>query len=346
MSEKRVAVVILNYNGKKYLEKFLPGTVSHSFPHQIYVADNASTDGSQQLIKEKFPQVQLIQNEANYGYAKGYNEALKKVNADYYVLLNNDVEVTEGWIGSTIALMDYEPWIAACQPKILDYYEKDHFEYAGACGGFIDRYVYPFCRGRLFNTIEKDLEQYPDPREVFWASGACLFVKTMAFWQAGGFDESYFAHMEEIDLCWRFKNLGYRIYVQPASIVYHVGGGTLQKVSSKKTYLNFRNNLSTLTKNHPPRHLFLKILFRLVLDGLAAFKFLLEGQPRHFLAVLIAHWVYYVRIPSLLKKRKQMKQMPGFKFNTIGMYDGNIVWEYYLRNKTKFSELERGFSSE
>ncbi len=346
MSEKKVAVVILNYNGSQLLEQFLPGTIQHSFPHDIIVVDNASTDGSAELLKKKFPQVRLIVHNKNYGYAKGYNLALQQIEADYFVLLNNDVEVTEGWIGNTIALMDYEPWIAACQPKILDQKRKDLFEYAGAAGGFIDKYGYPFCRGRIFNTIETNNDQYPDAREVFWASGACIFIKSMAFWQVGGLDDSYFAHMEEIDLCWRFKNLNYKVYVQPASVVYHIGGGTLNKISSRKTFLNFRNNLSTLVKNHRRRHLFFKILFRLLLDGLAAFKFLFEGQPRHFFAVLAAHFAFYGRIPSLIKKRRMLKRLPGFKYNSAGMYDGNIVWEYYLRNKTKFPQLQRGFFSE
>ncbi len=346
MSDKKAAVVILNYNGRQYLEKFLPETIRYSFPHDVYVADNASTDGSVDLLKEKFPQVKVIVNDGNYGYAKGYNEALKHVEADYFVLLNNDVKVTEGWIGSTLSLLDHDPWIAACQPKIRDYYEPDHFEYAGAAGGFIDRYCYPFCRGRIFNTLEKDTEQYPDAMEVFWASGACLFVKSMAFWQAGGFDDTFFAHMEEIDLCWRLKNLNFKIYVQPASVVYHVGGGTLYKISSRKTFLNFRNNLSTLVKNHPPRKLLFKVLFRLVLDSLAALKFLFEGQPRHFLAVIRAHFAFYYRLPHIFRKRKEMKKMPGFRFETSGMYDGNIVWEYYLRNKNIFTKLQRGFFSE
>ena len=270
MSEKKVAVVILNYNGQHLLEQFLPGTIKQSFPHDIYVADNASTDGSQQYLQKNFPQVKLIQHNQNYGYARGYNEALMQVDADYFVLLNNDVEVTEGWIGNTIALMDYEPWIAACQPVILDHAQREHFEYAGAAGGYVDKYIYPFCRGRIFNTLERDTGQYPDSREVFWASGACLFIKSMAFWQVGGFDESYFAHMEEIDLCWRFKNINFKVYVQPKSVVYHIGGGTLNKISSRKTFLNFRNNLSTMLKNHPPKYLLLKILLRMVLDGLAA----------------------------------------------------------------------------
>jgi GT2 family glycosyltransferase len=346
MSEKKVAVVILNFNGKKFLEKFLPGTIQHSFPHDIYVADNASTDGSPQYLRDNFPQVKVVVNDKNYGYAQGYNVALKQIEADYYVLLNNDVEVTEGWIGNTIALMDYDPWIAACQPKILDYNHRERFEYAGACGGFIDRYAYPFCRGRLFTALEEDTEQYPDAREIFWASGACLFIKAMAFWQVGGFDERYFAHMEEIDLCWRFKNINFKIFVQPSAVVYHIGGGTLHKISSRKTYLNFRNNLSTLVKNHPPKRLLRKVLLRLILDALAAFKFLFEGQPRHFLAVIWAHFTFYLWLPRLLRQRREYKRVPGFIFSTTGMYDGNVVWEFYLRNKTKFTQLTRGFFSE
>ncbi len=343
MSDASVAVVILNFNGSYFLEKFLPGIIRHSMPHKVIVADNASTDNSVALLKRQFPQVRVIENSANYGYAKGYNVALRQIEADYYVLLNSDVEVTAGWTEPVIALMEKNKNIAACQPKILDYARRSCFEYAGAAGGFIDAFGYPFCRGRIFNSLEDDQRQFDSSAEVFWATGACLFVRAKAFWQAGGLDDDYFAHMEEIDLCWRLKNLGYQVFAQPSSIIYHIGGGTLNKLSSRKTFLNFRNNLTTLTKNHPPRFLFLKVLYRLVLDGVAAFKFLFEGQPKHFWAVLRAHFAYYGWLPAILRKRKALKQAPGFHYNTASMYRGNIVAEYFLKGNKKFGQLNKGF---
>ncbi|MEO6303690.1 MAG: glycosyltransferase family 2 protein, partial [Bacteroidia bacterium] len=259
MNIPAVAIIILNYNGKIFLEKFLPNIIQNSPGHKIYVADNGSTDDSISFLKENYKQVNVIDLKANYGYAKGYNLALKQVPEDYYVLLNSDVEVASNWIEPVIDLMQKNENIAACQPKLIDFKNRDLFEYAGASGGYIDKYGYPFCRGRIFNSLEQDKGQYNTTAEVFWATGACLFVKAKAFWQVNGFDGDYFAHMEEIDLCWRLKNVGYSIYVQPASVVYHVGGGTLNKLSSRKTFLNFRNNLITLTKNHSPRFLFFKL---------------------------------------------------------------------------------------
>lgn len=345
MSEINVAVVILNYNGKSFLKKFLPNVLHCSAPHLVVVADNGSKDDSVDYVKQNFPNVRIIENGGNFGYAGGYNLALKQIVADYYVLLNSDVEVTENWIEPAIKLMQVNPQIAVCQPKILDYQNRNFFEYAGASGGYIDRFAYPFCRGRLFNSLEEDHHQFDDVAEIFWATGACMFVNAKAFWQVGGLDEDYFAHMEEIDLCWRLKNFGYKIYVQPASHIYHVGGGTLNKLSKQKTFLNFRNNLTTLTKNHPPKNLFPKILFRLVLDGIAALKFLFDGQPKHFFAVLRAHFNYYTWLPKTLRKRKQLKNSPGFKFSFSQVYKGNIVSEYFLQHKKNFKDLKRGFFS-
>ena len=276
----------------------------------------------------------------------GYNKALKKIDSDYYILLNSDVEVTANWIEPVIELMENDKKIAACQPKLLDFKNRNLFEYAGASGGFIDNYGYPFCRGRLFNSLEKDTNQYNNATEVFWATGACLFVKAKAFWEVGGLDDDYFAHMEEIDLCWRLKNVGYTIYVEPKSIVYHVGGGTLNKLSSQKTYLNFRNNLITLTKNHSSSFLFFKLLYRFILDGIAGIKFLIDAQPKHFFAVIRAHFAYYYRLPKTLSKRKNLKQLPNFKFNRKLTYKGNIVFDYFLNKKKKFSDLDKGFLSE
>ncbi len=339
MLPEKVAVVILNWNGKKYLETFLPGVLNYSSGAAIYVADNQSTDDSIAFLRTHFPSVHIIINPTNEGFAKGYNTALKQIDSRYYILLNSDVEVTEHWLDPLIALMDRDINIAACQPKIMDYYNRHTFEYAGASGGFIDTYGYPFCRGRLFNELEEDKGQYDNSIETFWATGACMAVRAETFRQAGAFDDDYFAHMEEIDVCWRMKNLGYKIYVEPKSLVYHVGGGTLNKLSPRKTFLNFRNNLITLTKNAQARFLFFKILFRMVLDSVAAFKFLLEGSVSHFLAVIKAHFSYYAHLPSTLKKRKAMKRMPGFRHTNSGIYQKNIVYLHFIKSLKKYSDL-------
>jgi len=339
MLSTKVAVVILNWNGKSFLEKFLPIVLKFSDDTQIIVADNQSTDDSVEYLKNNFPQVSVIVNPSNDGFAQGYNLALKQIKAEYYVLLNSDVEVTANWLIPIIQLMDSNPKIAACQPKILDYNHKTKFEYAGAVGGFMDKYGYPFCRGRIFNELEEDKGQYNDALEVFWATGACMFVRAEAFWKVGGFDGDYFAHMEEIDVCWRMKNIGYQIYVEPKSVIYHVGGGTLNKLSPKKTFLNFRNNLITLTKNASPRFLFFKIIYRMILDGVAAFKFLFEGNGSHFFAVIKAHFSFYKHLPSTLKKRDDMRLMPEFKDSTIGVYENNIVFMHFVKKVKYYSEL-------
>jgi GT2 family glycosyltransferase len=346
MSESRAAVVVLNFNGRHFLEKFLPAIIAHSAPSPVYLADNGSTDGSVNYVQSFFKTVKVIANGANHGYALGYNMALKQVDADYFILLNSDVEVTPDWIAPMKKLLDKDPTIAACQPKLLDYKMRDTFEYAGAAGGHIDKLGYPFCRGRIFTTLEKDQGQYNGAAEIFWATGACLFVRSKAFWEAGALDAGYFAHMEEIDLCWRLKNLGHKIYAQPASTVYHLGGGTLDKNSTRKTFLNFRNNLTTLTKNHPAEGLLLKILARLVLDGIAGLKFLLDAQPAHCLAVLRAHFAYYSRIPAILRKRKEFLKIPGARLSTGGMYRRSVVLAYFVRNKKNFTALDGGFFPE
>lgn len=322
-----------------FLEQFLPQVIKYSSIAQIVVADNLSTDNSISFVKKSFPEVKIIQNPSNNGFAGGYNTALKHVEAEYYVLVNSDVEVSENWLEPIINLMDSNKNIAACQPKVLDYNHKNIFEYAGASGGFIDKYGYPFCRGRLFNDLEEDKNQYNDSIEVFWATGACMFVRSAAFWKVGGFDEDYFAHMEEIDLCWRLKNIGHQIYVEPKSIVYHVGGGTLHKLSPTKTFLNFRNNLTTLTKNSSPNFLFFKIIYRMILDGVAAFKFLLEGKGNHFIAVIKAHFSFYTQLPNTLKKRKYMKALPNFKHTELGVFQKNIVYLHFVKGVKTFKEL-------
>ena len=340
MSINKVAVVILNWNGKSFLEKFLPIVIKNSTNAQIIVADNHSSDDSVSFLKQHFPDIKVIINPSNDGFAKGYNLALTQVQAEYYVLLNSDVEVTENWIEPIIALMDINSKIAACQPKILDYTNRTTFEYAGAAGGFIDKYGYPFCRGRIFNALEEDKGQYNTAKEVFWATGACMFVRAEAFWKVGGFDDDYFAHMEEIDVCWRMKNIGYQIYVEPQSTIYHVGGGTLNKLSPRKTFLNFRNNLITLTKNASPRFLFFKIIYRMILDGVAAFKFLFEGNGSHFMAVIKAHFSFYAHLPSTLKKRDEMRLRDDFVEATTGVYTENIVFAHFVKGVKKYSELE------
>ena len=331
-----IAVVILNWNGKKWLEKFLPTVIDKSSMANIYIADNASTDNSVNFIGDNFPSVKIIQNQLNEGYAKGYNDALKDLKEKYFVLLNSDIEVTDNWIEPIINLMEENPNISACQPKILDYNNKDSFEYAGASGGYIDNLGYPFTRGRIFDEIEADNNQYDDVKEIFWASGACFFVRADYFNEVNGFDNDFFAHQEEIDLCWRLKIKGYQIMVDPHSVVYHVGGGTLDDSSPFKTYLNFRNNLFMLTKNLNFFSLLITLYFRLPLDGIAAVTLLKKKNGfLHLLAVLRAHLVFYVSIPRLLFKR----QINTAKTNLVGKMGFSILVKYYLEGKTKFSEL-------
>jgi len=333
----KVAVVILNYNGRKFLEEFLPNVIANCDPSttEIVVADNASEDDSVALMRERFPEIRLIENGSNGGFATGYNLALRQVEAQYYVLLNSDIEVTPHWIEPVIELMDTHPEIAACQPKILSYYNKGQFEYAGASGGFIDQYGYPFCRGRVFQNLEDDKGQYDDPCEVFWATGACMFVRADLYHQVGGLDDSFFAHMEEIDLCWRLKNMGHKVYCCPQSKVYHIGGGTLPKNSPRKTYLNFRNNLSLLVKNLPKNRVRRTILYRILLDWVAAFKFLIEGCPKDFRMVFKAHRDFYKRIPALRAQRSQSNHQL-----VSCVYKRNIVFDSILRGKTKFTDLK------
>ncbi len=333
----KVAVVILNWNGKKFLEQFLPSVIKYSKDFaEIVVADNASTDDSIAFVKLNYPEITLILNESNGGFSKGYNDALKHVDAEYYVLLNSDIEVTQNWIEPVIRLMDSDPMIAACQPKLLSFYEKNKFEYAGAAGGFIDKFGYPFCRGRLFQSMEEDLGQYDDAAEIFWATGACMFVRSKYYHKYGGLDEDFFAHMEEIDFCWRMRNYGYKIMYCPDSKVYHIGGGTLPKSSARKTYLNFRNNFTLLFKNLPKNRVVPVFAVRLMLDGVAALKFLMEGGFSDFVAVTRAHFSFYKHRNFIKRKRKLQHQKP---LNLI--YNGSIVTDYYLKKKKKFSELDQ-----
>lgn len=340
MSLPKVAVVILNWNGKDFLEKFLPNVINNSPEGSVYVADNASSDDSITLLKEKFPAVKIVINESNGGFAKGYNDALKKVEAEYYILLNSDVEVSPNWIEPIIKLMDVDRNIAACQPKILDYNNKNKFEYAGAAGGFIDKYGYPFCRGRIFSEIEEDSNQYNDIREIFWATGACMFVRSSVYHNLGGFDEDYFAHMEEIDLCWRMKNTGHKIFVVPSSVVYHVGGGTLNKINPRKTYLNFRNNLITLLKNDQSGFLFFKFIYRLYLDGIAGIVFTLKGDFKHCIAIIKAHFAIYGSLGKTVRKRKEFKRRNNFSPSKTQILNNNIVFLHQLKKVKRFSEIK------
>ena len=304
---KKTAVVILNWNGRSMLERFMPSVVQHSSCADIIVADNGSTDDSVAFMQQNYPQVQLILFDKNYGFAEGYNKALEQVETDYYVLLNSDVECTPNWIEPVVAMMDAEPDIAVAQPKLLMYDQKDTFEYAGGAGGCIDSYGYPFCRGRLFNTLEKDHGQYDDVRDIFWATGAAMFVRASVWHQLGGLDGDFFAHMEEIDFCWRVHNAGFRVAYCPQSVLYHVGGGTLPKSNPFKTQLNFRNNLSMLYKNLPDNRHFWVLFLRMALDDIAAVKFLFEGHRGEYKAVRKAHDEYVAWTPDLRRKRAAIK---------------------------------------
>lgn len=332
--EKQVAVVILNWNGRKFLEKFLPSVLEYSENARIIVADNASTDDSVEWLKTHCPSVEILLNDKNYGFSRGYNEALKRVDAPYYILLNSDIEVRPGWIRPLLQMMQADPQIAACQPKLLAYHARNTFEYAGGAGGFIDNLGYPFCRGRLFQTLEEDQGQYNDPREIFWATGACMMVRADVYHAYGGLDNDFFAHMEEIDFCWRMKNAGYKVMYCPESSVYHVGGGTLPKNSSRKTFLNFRNNLILLYKNLPPAEIPRVFILRFLLDIIASLKFLSEGYFKDYLAVFKAYIAFYTSLPTNKIKRSGIPHR-----KVTGIYPGSLVWAYYVKGKRKFSEL-------
>jgi GT2 family glycosyltransferase len=328
----KIAVVILNWNGQKLLEQFLPSVIAHSKEATIYIADNASTDDSLAFIENQYPTINIIKNTLNGGYAKGYNDALKHIEADVFCLLNSDVEVTNNWLEPIIDVFEKEPNTAIIQPKILDYKNKDYFEYAGAAGGFIDKYGFPYCRGRIFETLEKDEGQYNDITDIFWASGACFFVRSDVFKKLNGFDEHFFAHMEEIDFCWRAKNSGYNIKYVYESVVYHLGGGTLSKANAKKTYLNFRNSLFAITKN-AKGSLFPIVFTRLVLDGIAGCKFLLDLKASHTLAIIKAHIHFYGHLKILLKQREFIKNKADYHHKT------SIVIDYFVYKNRTYNSL-------
>jgi len=329
MENKKIAVVILNWNGAQLLQQFLPSVIAFSNEATIYVADNASTDTSIEVLKTQFPSIKIIQNNGNYGFAKGYNVALEKVEEPIYALVNSDVEVTENWLSPIRSIFENEQEIGIIQPKILDYKNKDYFEYAGAAGGFIDQFGYPYCRGRLFNSIEKDNHQYDDERQVFWASGACFFIRKEVFRQLNGFDAAFFAHQEEIDLCWRAFNLGFKIKYTSKSVIYHVGGATLNEGNPLKTYLNFRNSLSMLLKNLPKNKLFPILFCRLCLDGLAGIQFIFKGKFKHCFAIIKAHFAFYGLIRANLKKRGTIQRKDYF-------HEKSIVYRYFIKNGKVF----------
>jgi GT2 family glycosyltransferase len=333
------AIVILNYNGRHWLEQFLPSVIQHSTGARIIVADNCSTDDSVQFVNNHFREVEVLLIPSNLGFCGGYNFALKQVKEDYYVLLNSDVEVTAGWLEPIIHLLNTDASVAAAQPKILSYADKTVFEYAGAAGGFIDTLGYPFCRGRIFTDFEKDEGQYNDTVPVFWATGACLFIRASRYHEMGGLDEDFFAHMEEIDLCWRLHRAGYRIYYEGRSTVYHVGGGTLAASNPRKTYFNFRNGLSLIYKNMETSELLWKLPVRLVLDHIAALRFLVSGSVADFKAVWKAHWHFLKRIGREQSKRKTVaSSLRSYQVNPI--YKGVLIVDFFLRGKKTFRDLK------
>jgi len=332
-----VAVVILNWNGKNFLEKFLPSVIASDYDNlSIIVADNGSTDDSVSFLRNNFPFVKIIYNTANEGFAKGYNTALQNVLAEYYVLLNSDVEVTKGWIQPIVWKMESDKTVSACQPKILSYNEKSRFEYAGASGGWIDKFGYPFNRGRIFDFCETDEGQYNDIAEIFWASGAAFFVRSNIFHELNGFDESFFAHQEEIDLCWRMQRAGYKIFVVPSSVVYHVGGGTLPAGNERKIFLNFRNNLAMLAKNLTVSEKILKISYRIFLDNIAALQALGKRDIKTFKSIQKAHFAFI----KWNLRHKEKDQLPKVKLKKLtGVFNGSIIKKFFIEKKKRFSEI-------
>jgi GT2 family glycosyltransferase len=341
----KIAVVILNWNGKYFLEKFL-SNVLHSISSsgisgtKLVVADNASTDDSVEWVRVNCPQAELILLDKNYGFADGYNKSLEQIDAEYYVLLNSDIEVTENWLSPLVNYLDNNPDVAACAPKLRAFHNPGFFEYAGAAGGFIDKYGYTFCRGRILDSVEEDKGQYDNAMNVFWATGAALMIRSELYHKAGGLDGSFFAHMEEIDLCWRLQLMGYKIANVPKSVVYHVGGGALPANSPRKLYFNYRNNLMMLTKNLS-KNRWLIIFIRLLMDGASGMVYLASGNLVYFNAVIKAHWAFFKRIPLCCKKRKIFKHLIVKKTADTGIYNGCIVYKYFKSGKKIiFSQLK------
>jgi len=341
MNQPYIAVVILNWNGQSLLEKLLPQVVERSqHPRaSVYVADNASSDDSYTWTMSNCPDVKWIQLDKNYGFAGGYNKALAQIKVDYFLLLNSDDLPEVDWLIPFFDRIESNEHIGAMMPKIRSYKNPHEFEYAGAAGGFIDKYGFPFCRGRLFNVVEEDCGQYDDEIEIFWASGAAMLVNAKLYFEVGGLDEHFFAHMEEIDLCWRLRNRGFSIRYLPQSVVYHIGGASLHQSHPRKTYLNFRNNLFLLVKNLPQKHFKRRVLIRMVLDGVAAGKFLASLEPRFFWAVFHAHLSFYHRLPFYLKVRKELQRSDNDQL-VHPQYNGSIVWQFFIRGKRRFNQLK------
>ncbi len=346
MNRPEVAIVILNFNGRKFLEQFLPSVLNTEYPnYRVVIADNASTDDSISFLKSHYlNQIEILEMTVNHGFAEGYNQALQEINSPFYVLLNSDVEVTPTWLDQMMQKIENDSTIAAVQPKIRAFHNKDFFEYAGASGGWIDHLGYPFCRGRVFNKAELDHCQYDNSEEIFWSTGAAMLIKSELFHGIGGFDGSFFAHMEEIDLCWRLKRAGYKIFVEPSAIVYHVGGGTMDYNSPNKAYLNFRNNLILLFKNESFSKKLWLIPFRLIMDGIAGGLFLTEGKFSHIWAIIRAHFAFYGRIPKIISRKKIEKQAIdkikiSDKANLSCVFKKSIVWNFYIKKKSTFEEL-------
>jgi GT2 family glycosyltransferase len=337
---KQTAVVILNWNGKPLLERFLPALIRHTDGKTaaIIVADNASTDDSRAFLKEGYPEIRIIELDKNYGFAGGYNKALESIDNEYVVLLNSDVEVTSGWLQAAVDYLDMHRDVAAVQPKILSYNDQSSFEYAGAAGGFLDLYGYPFCRGRIFKDLEKDSGQYNTPLDVFWASGACLIIRTEVYKQAGGLDANFFAHQEEIDLCWRLRARGHRIVCLPQSVVYHVGGATLEMESPRKTFLNYRNNLLTLYKNLPDPYYQKVIAARYFLDILAALHALLQGLPANAVAILKAWRDFKRQQPHYRTRREDNLRLTQIRLFSF-VFPKSIVWQYYVKKVKTYRQL-------
>ncbi|MGF7081631.1 glycosyltransferase family 2 protein [Mucilaginibacter sp. UYCu711] len=336
----KVAIVILNWNGLKHLRQFLPSVLTSTWPNlDIVVGDNASVDGSVEFIQTTYPNIRIIQNDANYGFTGGYNRVLAQVEADYYILLNSDVEVHPGWIEPVITLMESDPLIAVAAPKIKSYNQKNYFEHAGAAGGFIDSFGYPFCRGRIVNETEQDNGQYEQSGEIFWASGASMFIKKKYWDEAEGFDEQFFAHMEEIDLCWRLKNGGYKVMYCAQSEIFHLGGGTLTAENPFKTYLNFRNNLLLIKKNLPFWKAFIVLGFRYVLDFAALLRFLTEGKRKDAWAVSRAHQ-YFIRHIFENGSHASSTHLKKYNPRLTGMYHGSIMWAFFIKKLRKFTDLD------
>ncbi len=347
-SPLHLAVVVLSYNGRELLRQFLPGIVASAAQSpsvtrgdariDVWVVDNASTDGSLELLQAEFPSVRTLRLAVNRGFTNGYVESLPQIAADVYVLINSDVEVTPQWLEAPIARLRAQPEVAAVQPKILAQRQKTHFEYSGAAGGYLDALGYPFCRGRVFFDVEQDQGQYDDARPVFWASGACCFVRAAAYHAVGGLDNSFYAHMEEIDLCWRLQRAGHQVWVEPASVVYHVGGHIIRYGSPEKLYHNYRNGLLMLVKNLPPAALFPTLFVRMLLDGAAGLRGLLAGRPAELWAVLRAHGAFYQRLPQVWAERRRLSAQMGWAAPQ-GRHPGSVVWHYFVRQRRRFSQL-------